>query len=304
MVKVGIVGGTGYTGVELLRLLAQHPEAEVQAITSRKDAGTRVADMFPSLRGRGAVGSLTFVEPDRAALDACDVVFFATPHGVAMAQARELVGAGVKVIDLAADFRVRDLRLYEQYYGAHPAPNLVTRFTYALADVRGNELRGAEALAAPGAAYLTDHTARLVRGYLELHDLGEFSLKNVREPLRVWRLEGVGKARTRLDVSRARGLSRFVGRRAETAKLEDALAKARGGERQVIGVIGEAGAGKSRLCFEFVERARREGLVRALDDSLSADVRPSPGGHLAVHDEALGLQLVELLPCGPSWDEV
>jgi predicted ATPase/class 3 adenylate cyclase len=118
-----------------------------------------------------------------------------------------------------------------------------------------------EAVAAPGTAYITDHTARLVRGYLDLHDLGEFSLKNVREPLRVWRLEGVGKARTRLDVSRARGLSRFVGRRAETAKLEEALAKARRGERQVVGVIGEAGAGKSRLCFEFMERSRREGFA-------------------------------------------
>jgi len=118
-----------------------------------------------------------------------------------------------------------------------------------------------EALAAPGAAYITDYTAKLVRGYLELHDLGEFSLKNVREPLRVWRLEGVGKARTRLDVSRARGLSRFVGRRAEIAKLEDALAKARRGERQIIGVIGDAGAGKSRLCFEFMERSRREGIA-------------------------------------------
>lgn len=118
-----------------------------------------------------------------------------------------------------------------------------------------------EALAAPGAAYITDHTARLVRGYIELHDLGEFSLKNVREPLRVWRLEGVGKARTRLDVSRARGLSRFVGRRSETAKLEESLAKARRGERQVVGVFGEAGAGKSRLCFEFMERARRDGIA-------------------------------------------
>jgi class 3 adenylate cyclase/tetratricopeptide (TPR) repeat protein len=118
-----------------------------------------------------------------------------------------------------------------------------------------------EALAAPGSANLTENTARLVRGYLALEDLGEFSLKNVREPMRIWRLEGVGDARTRLDVSRARGLSRFVGRRAEIAKLEDALAKARRGERQVVGVIGEAGAGKSRLCFEFMERARRDGIA-------------------------------------------
>jgi tetratricopeptide (TPR) repeat protein len=118
-----------------------------------------------------------------------------------------------------------------------------------------------EALAAPGSAYMTDNTASLVRGYLALADLGEFSLKNVRDPMRIWRLEGVGTAKSRLDLSRARGLSRFVGRRNEIAKLDDALAKARRGERQVIGVIGEAGAGKSRLCFEFMERARREGIA-------------------------------------------
>jgi len=103
MIKVGIVGGTGYTGVELLRLLSGHPEADVRAITSRKDAGTKIADMFPSLRGKYP---LAFVEPAAAQLERCDVVFFATPHGVAMAQARELVGAGVKIIDLAADFRL------------------------------------------------------------------------------------------------------------------------------------------------------------------------------------------------------
>ncbi len=118
-----------------------------------------------------------------------------------------------------------------------------------------------EALAAPGSAYMTENTAALVRGYLALADLGEFSLKNVRDPMRIWRLEGVGTAKSRLDLSRARGLSRFVGRRSEIAKLEDALAKAKRGERQVIGVIGEAGAGKSRLCFEFMERARREGIA-------------------------------------------
>ena len=91
MIKVGIVGGTGYTGVELLRLLASHPNVEVSAITSRKEAGTKVADMFPSLRG---VYDLAFVGPAEAQLGSCTVVFFATPHGVAMAQARELVRAG------------------------------------------------------------------------------------------------------------------------------------------------------------------------------------------------------------------
>jgi len=151
MVKVGIVGGTGYTGVELLRLLAQHPEAEVQAITSRKDAGTRVADMFPSLRGRGAVGSLTFVEPDRAALDACDVVFFATPHGVAMAQARELVGAGVKVIDLAADFRLKDPAEFERWYKLpHACPDLLAESVYGLPEVNRDAIRHARIVGNPG----------------------------------------------------------------------------------------------------------------------------------------------------------
>jgi len=102
MIKVGIVGGTGYTGVELLRLLAQHPEAEIVAITSRGDAGTAVSSMFPSLRGRL---SLKFQDPASANLKACDVVFFATPNGVAMQQAPALLDAGVRVIDLAADFR-------------------------------------------------------------------------------------------------------------------------------------------------------------------------------------------------------
>ena len=105
MVKVGIVGGTGYTGVELLRLLSMHPQVELTAITSRKEAGLPVADMYPSLRGRV---SLKFSTPDEARLDECDVVFFATPHGVAMAQAQALLDKGVKIIDLAADFRMQD----------------------------------------------------------------------------------------------------------------------------------------------------------------------------------------------------
>jgi len=95
MIKVGIVGGTGYTGVELLRLLEGHPQAEVLTVTSRKEAGMPVAEMFPSLRGLRRLGNLRYVEPGEARLSACDVVFFATPHGVAMAQARELATAGV-----------------------------------------------------------------------------------------------------------------------------------------------------------------------------------------------------------------
>src|SRR4051812_30628839 len=112
MIKIGIVGGTGYTGVELLRLLAGHPQADVRVITSRKETGMRVDAMFPSLRGRY---DLAFTDPAAAGLADCDLVFFATPHGVAMAQARELVAAGVRIIDLAADFRLRDPAVFTKW---------------------------------------------------------------------------------------------------------------------------------------------------------------------------------------------
>ena len=120
MLKVGIVGGTGYTGVELLRILSQHPEVSIQAITSRKEAGMAVADLFPSLRGRV---SLKFCDPVDAGLDNCDIVFFATPNGIAMQQARPLLDAGVRIIDLAADFRIKDVAAWEKWYGmTHACP--------------------------------------------------------------------------------------------------------------------------------------------------------------------------------------
>ena len=148
MITIGIVGGTGYTGVELLRLLAAHPEVEVRAITSRKDAGTRVADMFPSLRGRY---DLAFADPADADLAGCDVVFFATPHGVAMAQARELTARGVKIIDLAADFRLKDPALFEQWYGMpHACPDLLAESVYGLPEVNREAIRGARIVGNPG----------------------------------------------------------------------------------------------------------------------------------------------------------
>lgn len=148
MIKVGIVGGTGYTGVELLRLLAQHPEVQITAITSRKEAGMPVADMYPSLRGRV---SLAFCEPADAALAACDVVFFATPHGVAMAQARELLAAGVKVIDLAADFRLKDTAVFERWYKMpHGCPDLLAEAVYGLPEVNRDAIRKARLIGLPG----------------------------------------------------------------------------------------------------------------------------------------------------------
>lgn len=148
MIKVGIVGGTGYTGVELLRLLAQHPEAQLSAITSRKEAGMPVADMYPSLRGRV---SLAFCNPSDAALASCDVVFFATPHGVAMAQARELLAAGVKVIDLAADFRLKDTAEFERWYKMpHGCPDLLAEAVYGLPEVNREAIRKARLIGLPG----------------------------------------------------------------------------------------------------------------------------------------------------------
>jgi len=148
MIKVGIVGGTGYTGVELLRLLAAHPGVQLHAITSRKEDGMPVADMFPSLRGRV---DLAFTAPDKARLDQCDVVFFATPHGVAMAQARDLLQAGVKVIDLAADFRLRDTAEFEKWYGmAHGCPDLLEEAVYGLPEVNRAAIQQARLIGLPG----------------------------------------------------------------------------------------------------------------------------------------------------------
>ena len=148
MIKVGVVGGTGYTGVELLRLLSRHPEVELVAITSRGDAGMAVADMFPSLRRR--VG-LSFVTPQEARLEACDAVFFATPNGIAMQQATQLVAAGVRVIDLAADFRIRDIAEWQKWYGMeHAAPELVAEAVYGLPELNREQIRDARVLANPG----------------------------------------------------------------------------------------------------------------------------------------------------------
>lgn len=148
MIKVGVVGGTGYTGVELLRLLARHPDVQLHAITSRGDAGMAVSEMFPSLRGRV---DLHFVTPAEAELDRCDAVFFATPNGIAMQQARELVDKGVRVIDLAADFRIRDVAEWQKWYGmTHAAPELVAEAVYGLPERNREQIRSARVLANPG----------------------------------------------------------------------------------------------------------------------------------------------------------
>lgn len=148
MIKVGIVGGTGYTGVELLRLLAVHPQARVVRVTSRKEAGMRIDQMFQSLRGRM---DLCFSSPDEAGLEQCDVVFFATPNGVAMHEAGRLLDAGVRVIDLSADFRLRGIAEWEKWYGmTHARPDLVAEAVYGLPEVNREAVAAARLIANPG----------------------------------------------------------------------------------------------------------------------------------------------------------
>ncbi len=147
-IKVGIVGGTGYTGVELLRMLTLHPNAKVTVITSRKEAGTRLDAMFPSLRGRC---DLVFSDTATADLTQCDVVFYATPHGVAMADAPKMVAAGVKIIDLAADFRFKDLAVFEQWYKMpHSCPELAAEAAYGLVELNRDAIKKARIVGNPG----------------------------------------------------------------------------------------------------------------------------------------------------------
>jgi N-acetyl-gamma-glutamyl-phosphate reductase len=148
MIKVGIVGGTGYTGVELLRMLAQHPEVKLTAITSRKEAGMPVSDMFSSLRGRV---DIVFSTPEDAKLNECDAVFFATPHGVAMAQAKELLAANVRILDLAADFRLKDTLVFEQWYGMpHQCPDILEEAVYGLAEINREAIKKARVVGLAG----------------------------------------------------------------------------------------------------------------------------------------------------------
>jgi len=148
MIKVGVVGGTGYTGVELLRLLAMHPQVQVTAITSRAEAGVKVADYFPSLRGRY---DLAFSDPAKAELGECDCVMFATPNGVAMSQAKALLDAGARIVDFSADFRLKDQATWEKWYKVkHASPELFSQAVYGLPEMNRERIRAARLVANPG----------------------------------------------------------------------------------------------------------------------------------------------------------
>lgn len=165
MIRVGIVGGTGYTGSELLRLLVRHPQVRIAEITSRGEAGTAVAVLFPHLRGRV---DLKFTEPDPARLGECDLVVFATPNGTAMQMAPELLARGARVIDLAADFRLKDVAEWERWYGMpHACPDLLAEAVYGLPEIHRDAIRSARVIANPGC-----YPTAVTLGFLPLIEQG------------------------------------------------------------------------------------------------------------------------------------
>lgn len=166
MFKVGIVGGTGYTGVEIIRLLAAHPHAELAVITSRGEAGTPVTQLFPNLWGHT---ELSFAEPDVKTLSTCDLVFFATPNGIAMSMVPELLDTGTRVVDLAADFRLKNAEVWKQWYGMdHSCPELLATAVYGLPEINREKIREARLVANPGC-----YPTAVQLGFLPLlkHDL-------------------------------------------------------------------------------------------------------------------------------------
>lgn len=172
MKKVGVIGATGYTGVELLRLLVTHPDVEVVQVTSRENAGSRVDAMFPSLRG---FLDLEFSVPSVETLSQCDLVFCATPNGVAMKITPELLDAGVKVIDLAADFRIKDIDTWSQWYGMeHACPDLVAEAVYGLPEINREAVKGARLVANPGC-----YPTAVTLGLLPLVEAGLIDLEQI-----------------------------------------------------------------------------------------------------------------------------
>ena len=167
-----MVGGTGYTGVELLRLLAAHPEAELAVITSRSEAGKPVADLFPNLRGSL---ELAFSAPDIGQLSACDLVFFATPNGTAMTMVPQLLEAGVRVIDLAADFRLGQVDQWEHWYGMpHSCPQLLEEAVYGLTEINRAAIAQARLVANPGC-----YPTAVQLGFLPLIEAGLVECNNL-----------------------------------------------------------------------------------------------------------------------------
>ena len=161
MINVGIVGGTGYTGIELIRLLLAHPQVEIVAITSRSEVGRPLSDLVPSFIGQS---ELVFQEPSLDVLNPCDVIFFATPNGTAMKMAPALLSKGKRVIDLAADFRIEDASVWEHWYEEpHACPELLEEAVYGLPEINRLKIKKASLVANPGC-----YPTSVILGFLPL----------------------------------------------------------------------------------------------------------------------------------------
>lgn len=166
--KVGIVGGTGYAGAELLRLLSMHPAADIVAVTSRSQAGTPVAAAYPQMRG---VVDLNFSSADTQALADCDMVFFATPHAAAMHDVPALLDAGKRVVDLSADFRLRDPQEWSRWYGVeHACPEYIEQAVYGLPEINRGRIAETDLVACAGC-----YPTAIILGYLPLLSHGLIS---------------------------------------------------------------------------------------------------------------------------------
>jgi len=151
-VKIAVIGASGYTGLELLRLLLTHPNAELVCVTSRQNAGRSIADLFPRFSGADAA-SLTFIDPDADSVAAtgAEVAFLALPHGVAAGYASSLIEKGLRIVDLSADFRLEDTEVYKEFYDAqHPAPELLKEAVYGLPEAHRELIEKARLVASPG----------------------------------------------------------------------------------------------------------------------------------------------------------
>ena len=152
-IKVAVVGASGYTGQELLRLLIMHPQVDLVAVTSRKESGRPLCEVFPRFKNAPSIEGLVFMDPDIDAIVASGATcaFLALPHGVAYEFAGQLLNRGIRIIDLSADFRLRDADVYEEFYGeVHPAPQLLPGAIYGLPELRREQIVDADLVASPG----------------------------------------------------------------------------------------------------------------------------------------------------------
>ena len=319
-IRVGIVGGTGYTGVELLRLLARHPHCEITAITSRKEAGMDVAELFPNLRG--AV-RLNFSDPAQARLADCDLVFFATPNGVAMEQARMLVDAGVRIIDIAADFRIQDTALWEQWYGMkHACPELVAEAVYGLPELNRERIREARIVANPGC-----YPTAVQLGFLPLIEAGIVDLDHLIADAK----SGVSGAGRRAEVHTllaeasdnfkaygvaghrhhpeiAQGLGRAAGRQVNVIFVPHLVPMIRGIEATLYARL----TAKADLQALYEKRYSKEPFVDVMPSGSHPDTRSVRGANvcrIAVHqprggDVAVVLAVIDNLVKGASGQAV